>query len=49
VVVVVVNYVNFPTNHWRIKCPLYVYKTFYGSMLACFAQWMVWDKEEDRV
>jgi len=33
VVVVVFNYENFPTNHWRIKCPLYVYPAV-GSFMA---------------
>ena len=34
-VMVVFNYENFPTNHWRIKCPLYVYPAVRGFMARC--------------
>jgi hypothetical protein len=30
-----VNYENFPTNHWRTKCPLYVYSGVRSFMARC--------------
>ena len=47
VVMVAFNYENFPTNHWRIKCPLYVYPAVRSFMARCLH--VVWGKEEDMV